>query len=144
MLGSILVYGIALPGLVLFFLVLSGFWILEEVVSKVTHVGFHIGPVKMNVAFLCFTVSAVTLAYETHKLQYFSMEGKDEKMASMVQMSGDYRQNKWRHERNFWIAAFSTVLWFANMRVGYLLNRLRSIGEKSKSEDKSANEKKSK
>lgn len=93
--------------------------------------GFNLYQVSLMVASMVF----LTTCYETARLENKLFEAKN---VLMTLKEDQFRCQKWRAERNFWISLMSLVLWLVLYRVNVMTNEITMLDDALGKEKKKA------
>mmetsp|Transcript_71244 Transcript_71244/g.204368 ORF Transcript_71244/g.204368 Transcript_71244/m.204368 type:complete len:125 (-) Transcript_71244:144-518(-) len=112
---SIIAFGIAPAGMVVWALLMSGFKPLQNISRAVLNVSIAIGTLKLTLPMFIALFSLIVWVFESYKV----FGASDDKLAQTVNPDR-FHASKWRSERNWWILNFNLVLWLTNWRVSHL------------------------
>eukprot|EP01066_Platyproteum_vivax_P020392 Platyproteum_vivax@DN829_c0_g1_i1.p1 len=113
-------FGVVPTGLVLAFLLLSGFCFLEKFGSNICNIPIKIGLVRIRLITLLLTVSVLLCASEAVKLR-----GMIGTRRPTMALEDRFKMELWLHQRNWWMSIFSCVLWTVVWRMSYLVKVYR-------------------
>uniref|UniRef100_A0A7S2INF3 BAP29/BAP31 transmembrane domain-containing protein n=1 Tax=Alexandrium andersonii TaxID=327968 RepID=A0A7S2INF3_9DINO len=120
MLWSLIAYGFAPAGVVLWIFLLSGFRLLEGVAQLVSGLKVAVGKLEVSLPLFVTLLSAVAWVYETFLLM------ADSSAPSSVPHTDRDLMKRWRQERNWWILNFNLVIWISTWRLSSIFATFRA------------------
>mmetsp|Transcript_7946 Transcript_7946/g.14593 ORF Transcript_7946/g.14593 Transcript_7946/m.14593 type:complete len:133 (-) Transcript_7946:142-540(-) len=127
MLYKIVSFVVVPVGLVLWVLLLSGFAPLMALADRSLQLEISVtNGVVFSLPMFIFVFSLLLFAHESWEIANLGSSETDVAFGAL--QTNQITMSRWRHERNWWMAAFNLVLWFTNYRLG-ALNRIRRLAE---------------
>eukprot|EP01057_Protomagalhaensia_wolfi_P000263 Protomagalhaensia_wolfi_Nauph_80__262@NODE_1148_length_1697_cov_51_161037_g876_i0_p2_GENE_NODE_1148_length_1697_cov_51_161037_g876_i0NODE_1148_length_1697_cov_51_161037_g876_i0_p2_ORF_typecomplete_len147_score16_88Bap31/PF05529_12/5_3e03Bap31/PF05529_12/1_4e07DUF1772/PF08592_11/7_3e02DUF1772/PF08592_11/0_071MMPL/PF03176_15/3_7MMPL/PF03176_15/1_2e02_NODE_1148_length_1697_cov_51_161037_g876_i010931533 len=125
---SFMTYGVLVTGVAMTALIFSGVQMLERLGAYICSLGMGIGGsppkhrVHLRLPLIASFIAGVTLFMENTTLVYLKQE-----RAKMTTLSGlpDLRARVLRHQRNWWIAVASLLIWAIVWRFTGVVKRYR-------------------
>mmetsp|Transcript_63842 Transcript_63842/g.178649 ORF Transcript_63842/g.178649 Transcript_63842/m.178649 type:complete len:125 (-) Transcript_63842:59-433(-) len=117
MMWSVITYGVAPLGLLVWALLLSGLKPLQKVSRAVISLNVSVAGVALTLPMLIALFSAIAWVSETVSLFILG-----DRSPSTYQREHELAK-KWRLERNWWILNFNLLLWLTNWRVAALVSK---------------------